>query len=127
MGIVGDPLQLEPVVGVPQEMMAQLLRRCSAEPQWAQTLADRANRFGMYIGEPNTDERKWLGSPLLGHRRCLDPMFRIAYNEKMVYGTGEDTGPDGIGSSCWVQVPAEHSDGHWVEAQRVSSRLAPGI
>ena len=125
--IVGDPLQLEPVVGVPQEMMAPLLHRCSAEPQWApplasaQTLADRANRFGMYIGEPDADERKWLGSPLLVHRRCLDPMFRIAnsiaYDDKMVYGTGEDTGADAIGSSCWVHVPAEHSDGHWVEAQ----------
>ncbi|WP_031358154.1 DEAD/DEAH box helicase [Caballeronia sordidicola] len=140
--IVGDPLQLEPVVGVPQEMMAPLLRRCSAEPHWApplasaQTLADRANRFGMYIGEPDTDERKWLGSPLLVHRRCLDPMFRIAnsiaYNDKMVYGTGEDTGPDGIGSSCWVQVPAEHSDGHWVEAQALRAmelveRLSGGV
>ncbi len=125
--IVGDPLQLEPVVGVPQEMMTPLLRRCAAEPQWAppltsaQTLADRANRFGMYLGEPDSDERIWLGSPLLVHRRCLDPMFRIAnsiaYDNKMVYGAGKDAGPQGIGLSCWVQVPAEHSDGHWVEAQ----------
>ncbi|WP_196480669.1 DEAD/DEAH box helicase [Burkholderia multivorans] len=125
--IVGDPLQLEPVVGVPQELMTPLLRRCSAEPQWApplasaQTLADRANRFGMYLGEPDSEERTWLGSPLLVHRRCLDPMFRIAnsiaYEDKMVFGTGEDTGPAGIGPSCWVDVPAEHSDGHWVEAQ----------
>ncbi|WP_087740309.1 DEAD/DEAH box helicase [Paraburkholderia piptadeniae] len=125
--IVGDPLQLEPVVGVPQELMAPLLKRCSAEKQWspprasAQTLADRANRFGMYLGEPDAEERIWLGSPLLVHRRCLDPMFRIAnsiaYENKMVYGTNDDDGPDGIGPSRWVQVQAEHSDGHWVEAQ----------
>ena len=125
--IVGDPLQLEPVVGVPKELMTPLLRRCSAEPQWApprtsaQTLADRANRFGMYLGDVDSDERIWLGSPLLVHRRCLDPMFRIAnsiaYDNKMVYGAGEDSGPHGIGPSCWVHVPAKHSDGHWVEAQ----------
>lgn len=125
--IVGDPLQLEPVVGVPQELMAPLLRRCSAEPQWAppfasaQTLADRANRFGMYLGDADAEDRVWLGSPLLVHRRCLNPMFRIAnsiaYENKMVYGTGEDSGPQGIGPSRWVQVPAEHSDGHWIEAQ----------
>lgn len=125
--IVGDPLQLEPVVGLPQEMMEPLLGRCSTEPQWAptitsaQTLADRANRYGMYLGEPDDDGRIWLGSPLLVHRRCLDPMFRIAnsiaYSNKMVYGAGEDSGQHGIGKSVWVHVPAEQSDGHWVEAQ----------
>lgn len=127
--IVGDPLQLEPVVGVPKEMIGPLLERCSAEKQWAppvasaQTLADRANRYGMYLGEPDADDRLWLGSPLLVHRRCLDPMFRIAnsiaYDNKMVYGAGDDTGPPGIGQSTWVHVPAEQSDGHWVEAQAV--------
>ncbi|MFL9945792.1 ATP-binding protein [Paraburkholderia agricolaris] len=125
--IVGDPLQLEPVVSVPQEMITPLLKRCSAEEQWApplasaQTLADRANRHGMYLGEPGSDEQIWLGSPLLVHRRCLDPMFRIsnsiAYEDKMVYGAGEDQGPPGIGPSKWIHVPAEHSEGHWVEAQ----------
>ena len=140
--IVGDPLQLEPVVGVPQEMMTPLLRRCSAEPQWsppltsAQTLADRANRFGMYLGDADSDKRIWLGAPLFVHRRCLDPMFRIAnsiaYDNKMVYGAGEDTGPHGIGLSCWVQVPAEHSDGHWVEAQaqramELVERISDGV
>jgi hypothetical protein len=125
--IVGDPLQLEPVVSVPEEMITPLLKRCSAEAQWApplasaQTLADRANRHGMYLGEAGSDEQIWLGSPLLVHRRCLDPMFRIsnsiAYEDKMVYGAGDDEGPPGIGPSKWVHVPAEHSEGHWVEAQ----------
>jgi hypothetical protein len=125
--IVGDPLQLEPVVSVPKEMITPLLKRCSAEAQWAppltsaQTLADRANRRGMYHGDPESDEQLWLGSPLFVHRRCLDPMFRIsnniAYENKMVYGAGTDQGPPGIGPSKWVHVPAEHSEGHWVEAQ----------
>lgn len=41
----------------------------------------------------------------------------IAYDNKMVHGTGKDSGPEGIGGSCWVHVPAEHSDGHWVQEQ----------
>lgn len=125
--IVGDPLQLEPVVGVPEELMTPLLERCRAEPQWAppatsaQTLADRANRHGMYLGKDGSDETVWLGSPLLVHRRCLDPMFgianNIAYENKMVYGAGRDNGPAGIGPSCWIDMPATHAEGHWVEAQ----------
>jgi hypothetical protein len=125
--IVGDPLQLEPVVGVPQELVTPLLQRCAAEPQWAppltsaQTLADRANIFGIYLRTADSDEGIWLGSPLFVHRRCLDPMFRIsnsiAYANKMIYGAGEDTGPGGIGPSRWIHLPAEHSDGHWVEDQ----------
>ena len=123
--LVGDPRQLEPVVGVPEELMTPLLERCGAEPGWApplasaQTLADRANRFGMYIGDE--DERIWLGAPLLVHRRCLDPMFaianRIAYNDKMVYGSAPDEGGEGIGPSRWIDMPATRAQGHWIESQ----------
>ncbi|RKE37530.1 AAA domain-containing protein [Paraburkholderia sp. BL23I1N1] len=125
--IVGDPLQLEPVVGVREELMQPLLQRSFSENHWAppaasaQTLADRANRYGMLLGNPDSDSRVWLGSPLLVHRRCLDLMFKIAnsiaYHNKMVYGAEEDAGPEGIGRSRWIDVPAEFSEGHWVEAQ----------
>jgi hypothetical protein len=123
--LVGDPRQLEPVVGVPEELVVPLLDRCGAEPQWApplasaQTLADRANRYGMYIGDD--DERIWLGAPLLVHRRCLDPMFAIAnciaYQDKMVYGSGPDKGEEGIGPSRWIDIPAAQAEGHWVQTQ----------
>lgn len=123
--LVGDPRQLEPVVGVPEELIAPLLERCGAEPQWAppqasaQTLGDRATRYGMYTGDEG--QRLWIGSPLLVHRRCLDPMFSIAnsvaYNDKMVYGTGSDEGEPGIGASRWFDIPARQSDGHWIQAQ----------
>lgn len=125
--IVGDPLQLEPVVAVPSELMAPLLERCRAESQWmppaasAQTLADRANRFGMYLGKVGSNERVWLGSPLLVHRRCLDPMFgianNIAYENKMVYGAGDDEGLHGIGASRWIDMRATEANGHWIDAQ----------
>jgi len=125
--IVGDPLQLEPVVAVSNEMMAPLLQRCLAEPQWAppaasaQTLADRANRYGMYLREQGTDDAVWLGSPLLVHRRCIDPMFQIAnsiaYDNKMVYGASDDIEDEGQGPSRWIHIPAQQSDGHWIETQ----------
>lgn len=123
--LVGDPRQLEPVVGVPEELIGPLLERCGAEPQWAapltsaQTLADRVNRYGMYVG--NQGERIWLGAPLLVHRRCQDPMFSIAnsvaYGGKMVYGSGRDKGSPGIGPSCWFDIRARQSEGHWIQAQ----------
>lgn len=136
--VVGDPLQLEPVVAVPQEIVAALLLRCRTEKQWAppqasaQVLADRANRYGTYLREPGSDEKLWLGSPLVVHRRCLDPMFgianRIAYQDMMVYGTAADKGPDGIGPSCWHDIPAEGAQGHWIEAQgQLALRLAVEI
>lgn len=123
--LVGDPRQLEPVVGVPEELIGPLRERCRAEPQWAppltsaQTLADRANRYGMHTGEQG--ERIWLGAPLLVHRRCLDPMFAIAnciaYHGKMVYGSEPDTAEEGIGPSRWIDMPVSQSEGHWVKAQ----------
>lgn len=123
--VVGDPLQLEPVVSVPDELVTPLLARCGAEEQWAppeasaQILADRANRYGRYLG--NAEKKVWLGSPLVVHRRCLDPMFsianKIAYDEMMVYGAGEDQGDTGIGSSCWIDIVDSQSDGHWIESQ----------
>ena len=123
--LVGDPRQLEPVVGVPEELIGPLLDRCGAEPQWApplasaQTLADRANRYGMYIGDEG--ERIWLGAPLLAHRRCLDPMFAIAndiaYHNKMIYGSGSDKGEESIGLSRWIDISGSQAEGHWVEVQ----------
>ncbi|MDQ2821694.1 MAG: ATP-binding protein [Pseudomonadota bacterium] len=123
--LVGDPRQLEPVVGVPEELMEPLLVRCGAEAHWApplasaQTLADRANRYGMHIGDKG--ERIWLGAPLLVHRRCLAPMFgianAIAYQDKMVYGSGPDTGGEGIGPSRWIDITGAPAQGHWIAAQ----------
>ena len=122
--LVGDPRQLEPVVGVPEELIGPLRERCHAERQWtpplasAQTLADRANRYGMYIGDEH--QRIWLGAPLLVHRRCLDPMFLIAndiaYEDKMIYGTAAEKGDDAA-ESRWVDIPVSQSEGHWSESQ----------
>lgn len=128
--IVGDPLQLEPVVALPEELVTPLLARTGAERQWvppatsAQTLADRANRYGTWLRQGEKDDPVWLGAPLVVHRRCLDPMFgianRIAYDDRMVYGAGKDSAPgpeSGIGESCWIDMPASDAQGHWVPSQ----------
>lgn len=79
--LVGDPRQLEPVVGVPEELIGPLLERCGAETQWAppltsaQTLADRANRYGMTIGdgdERGLAGRAAAGAPALSRSDVLD-------------------------------------------------------
>ncbi len=107
--IIGDPQQIEPVMTVPSAIIGQR-RECwgvdvcwSPATQSAQTVADRTMRIGAYIGDV------WTGLPLRAHRRCIDPMFRvanaIAYNGQMVQAT---TNPDPItcplGDSAWLHV-----------------------
>ena len=122
--VVGDPIQIEPFVGLPSSAIEALRVRCNIENQWhplndsCQVLADRANRFGTTIKD------QWVGSPLRVHRRCLDPMFKIAnqiaYENLMVYGTLQndtDATKQWFGESCWIDIPAEEADGHWIPKQ----------
>jgi hypothetical protein len=123
--VVGDPQQLEPVVPLPNEIIEPLIDRCRAPRVYnptvssTQVLADMANDLGTHIGRG--DEAKWVGSPLRVHRRCLDPMFsvanRIAYDNMMVYGTGEDKRNQWFGDSCWIDVPAKTRNGNCVPEQ----------
>ena len=89
--IVGDPLQVEPVLSVPKE----LVKRFADEyyiPEYyripeisVQMLADQMNEYGGYRNI--NGEQVWLGCPLVVHRRCINPMFdisnQIAYENKM--------------------------------------------
>lgn len=127
--IVGDPIQLEPVVGMPEELVKPLQNRCGAKDDYippmasVQTMADVSNQYGTLIRREGDPVPQWLGSPLVVHRRCLDPMFSlanaIAYNGAMVYGT-KPQGP-GHPEECsqWIHVPAREpeGDGHWISAQ----------
>jgi adenylate kinase family enzyme len=118
--VVGDPLQVEPIVTIPEQAIDVLRKRCGVGIEWhpircsAQVLADRATLLGTELGG------KWVGAPLRVHRRCLNPMFRvanaIAYDNSMVYGTvGKNT--LWLGESCWIDVPASNANGHWIPAQ----------
>ena len=107
--IVGDPLQLEPVVTLPQALVDQLLRHHHAPAELAptrasvQTLADSVSRLGTVRSE------RWISMPLLVHNRCLDPMFTIAndmaYANQMVYGrTRPSSSGSSLGPSRWIDV-----------------------
>lgn len=134
--VVGDPLQVEPVMTVPKPVVTALAEALRVGHKWdpsftsVQILADEANPLGTWLTEDDSlaylppDEliegRTWVGSPLRVHRRCLTPMFnianRVAYNGLMVYGGQEEKSgtPDPLGASCWIDVAATASDGHWI-------------
>ncbi|SDO46449.1 DEAD/DEAH box helicase [Geodermatophilus sp. DSM 45219] len=107
--VVGDPQQLEPVVTLPDALVAQLMRHHGAAAELApnrasvQTLTDSITRFGT--------ERlgTWLGLPLLVHNRCLEPMFsianEIAYAGEMISGRLEPGPDDLMGPSRWIDLP----------------------
>ncbi|MBQ0957700.1 hypothetical protein KAK06_01900 [Ideonella sp. 4Y11] len=125
--VVGDPRQLEPIVGTPVELADPLRERCGAHVRYmpptasAQTLADRSNQYGMYLQDDGLGEPLWLGAPLLVHRRCIEPMFSIsnaiAYDNKMVYGAGVDPPDHDAPTSQWLDASSEGHDGHWVAGQ----------
>jgi AAA domain len=124
--VVGDPLQLEPIVtlplgaqwdlleahGVPRELLPA---HCSV-----QTLADRLAPVGTHRGG---DGQEWVGSPLTVHRRCEQPMFaivnKIAYDGQMIAHTPGR--PElALPASSWLHVAGQRSGGrHWVAEEGV--------
>lgn len=118
--IIGDPLQIEPVMTVPRALVAELRKRDNVDARWspveqsAQTLADRTMRIGAWIGEARSSAGVWTGMPLRAHRRCIEPMFsvanKIAYAGQMVQA---NTNPAPfscvLGKSAWFDVPASVS------------------
>jgi AAA domain len=123
--IVGDPLQLKPVVTLPWSGQRALLRQFDAGEQWAssrtsvQQVADRLAAYGTALPGPGAVEPVWVGTPLRVHRRCERPMFdicnRIAYDGLMVYGT-LDRGTF-HGRDTWYDISSAQSEGHWVPAE----------
>lgn len=124
--VVGDPLQLEPVVVLPWTAQRALGAEMGVAEEWApsrtsvQQLADRTNRYGTLLPAelPDGSHEVWVGSPLRVHRRCDNPMFAIsnaiAYDNLMVYGTPDRGAFRYQPRSCWVNVPATEADGHWI-------------
>ena len=133
--VVGDPMQIEPIFTVPIKLI-EALAKSSHLPEdinvaphkvSVQNLADAANACGTSIPVPGDEpqcEPQWIGSPLRVHRRCVEPMFRIAnaiaYGGKMVFGLNSATpAADGydLGASAWVDVPGATEGRHVVPAQ----------
>ncbi|MEY9956621.1 AAA domain-containing protein [Streptacidiphilus sp. MAP5-52] len=127
--VVGDPLQLEPVVILPFTVQQALRRDFGVGEEWlpartsVQQLTDRHNRWGTTLLAEQSDgsDEVWVGAPLRVHRRCEDPMFAvsndIAYDGLMVYGTSyRDPSPYRPDSS-WVHVASTVCEGHWIPAE----------
>ncbi|KVN90228.1 DNA helicase [Burkholderia ubonensis] len=125
--LVGDPLQLKPIVKVLDAVLEHMRTRYSVASHWlpnrqsAQTLADQATRWGRMMGPP--DRKTWVGLPLLVHRRCDRPMYllanRIAYDGVMVYGTLAPPPAKETRASLptgWIHVRGPAS-GNWVPAE----------
>jgi hypothetical protein len=127
--VIGDPLQIEPVVTTPRTTTRLIFEARGADAvDWAapehsvQTLADRASRIQGRFRAANGREERITGFPLLVHRRCEEPMFSIAnsiaYDGQMVLATAARASliRDQLGASAWIDVEAPCS-GTWVEAE----------
>jgi hypothetical protein len=126
--LVGDPLQLTPVVTLPPERLDRLLELTATDSRWlpgvnpAQVLADRTTFHGTHI-RPAGGNKIWVGAPLKVRRRCDDPMFssvnQEVYDDLMLNGndtllrrfpTQEDR-PEAPASS-WFDVTTTNWSGH---------------
>lgn len=128
--LVGDPLQLKPIITVSDAVLEHMRTHYQVETHWlpnrqsAQTLADEATPWGRMAGP--ADQKIWVGLPLAVHRRCDRPMYelsnRIAYDSAMVYGT---TAPNSVKETPaslltgWIDVSGS-SDGNWVPAEGIA-------
>ena len=124
--VVGDPLQIEPVVTLPMAGQDALRRSFTVAEEWApgrssvQRVSDRLARHGTALPSPDGDAHVWVGAPLRVHRRCDRPMFdicnRIAYGGTMVYGGGDHPHP--LPPNAWYHVRGRAAgQGHWIAAE----------
>ena len=113
--VVGDPLQIEPIVTLPPALTHAICDQFGVEPGTfnapgasVQTLADRASPYVARF--PTADGGREVGAPLLVHRRSIEPMFGIAnvvaYEGMMVQATPERPSRIGevLGPSAWFDV-----------------------
>ncbi len=126
--VVGDPLQLEPVVSIPFTAQHALLRHFGLSETWlpgkssTQRLADRATAYGTRVAQ--NEESLWVGSPLRVHRRCDREMFdisnKIAYGGLMVFGTLQRES-SALPPTAWHDVLGIEAEKHWIqdEGERV--------
>lgn len=119
--VVGDPLQIEPVVVLPDQLTEAICKefkvdetRFNAPAASAQTLADSATSYFSSF-ETKTGSRD-VGVPLLVHRRCADPMFSIsnaiAYENLMVQAKAPKPSSikETLGPSRWINVAGGGQD-----------------
>lgn len=123
--VVGDPLQIEPVVSIPKTIVNNLSRYFELDNSHinselsVQSMADRINPWGAYL---NLNSKNiWVGIPLRVHRRCLSPMFElsnsIAYDNTMYSATAIPSEIKIKFESSFIHCEGVVEDRHFVEAQ----------
>ena len=133
--VVGDPLQLEPVVPIPEEIFNVILKKYGLEEEdyihisglnkavnagrtnldsSVQVLADRASIYWGII--PGEDVKLKVGIPLRVHFRCdariMEVANQVAYGDSMLHFR-EDPDP---GKLVWIDVKTPRGrwkDGHF--------------
>lgn len=119
--IVGDPIQIEPIVILPNMLTDAICRQFGVDPEQysaplasVQTLGDAASA---YTTEFSTRfASRTVGVPLLVHRRCSEPMFsisnKIAYSGLMVSATVKNHSEvqEVLGPSRWIDVTGSGED-----------------
>jgi len=124
--VVGDPLQLEPVVTLPVSLNNAILSYCEAKDEFnllkssVQLRADKAQKIGTYI--KGSGESIWVGSPLIVHRRCANPMFEISnettYDNMMMLGRdGASKFANTNVQTKWIDVRSEEWIGNYNKAE----------
>lgn len=121
--VVGDPIQIEPIVTLPDSLTQAICRQFGVDPDRynapdasAQTVADSATAF--FTEFHSADGSREVGVPLLVHRRCEAPMFNIsnaiAYSNLMVHEKRPSASPirDCLGPSAWIDVDGD-ADEKW--------------
>ena len=125
--VVGDPLQIEPVVTLHDSIIQSLADHyrqsdiIKSKYTSVQSLADMANRLGGYRTVEEINDL-WIGAPLTVHNRCQKKVFdisnKIAYNDKMVFATKMHDQ-----AKCqWIHISGESRDGQFVPEQAVAIR-----
>ncbi len=120
--VVGDPLQIEPVVTLPKTLTEEICGFFGIDPlkynapdASVQTVADAASSYcaRFPIGSGHRD----VGAPLLVHRRCDSPMFdisnEIAYANLMVQAKKPSGEVPVLGPSCWIDVVGKSGPDKW--------------
>jgi len=120
--VVGDPLQIEPVVTLPSTLTEEICGYFGIDPMKynapeasVQTMADTSSMYcaRFPIGSGHRD----VGAPLLVHRRCDSPMFdisnEIAYANLMVQAKKPTPKSPVLGRSCWIDVTGKPGPDKW--------------
>lgn len=133
--IVGDPKQVEPIVTDDVDALMRLfvtkeLSDYQDKKISVQSFADSINVIGTTLLNSEKEE-EWIGSPLIVHRRCLEPMFTISnalsYNNTMISCTNKPK--DGVSQSFikpeskWEDVSGKEigdKDHHVLEQAKVA-------